>query len=691
MKNLKIAGKLLVGFGITIALMVVVAGAVLITNLMVIGGVTDVDNAATLQTKSVETLADFYDARIQAKAFLTNYDAEAYTNFQTDITTANKSLSDLRDFASSVAALNGYVSTADQVSSAIGTYTSTMATENQAYLNANEALPAITETGEGMVTIVEELLSTQLGYLETEALSAAVDSTSIKNRVNNLNKLSDTTSLLTELRVAVRNALAFWDESKYQPVSDNMDKLQAALTDLKTDFSVAAYQEYVDDSLSQLASYRNAFEQYASQQRAIDASAEKVTSAGTGAVDAVDGLFRSLDTDLGNLINQAKSTATLALVIVIVISVIAIIVGVSMGMLINKGISPAMVFMSGILGAVGNDGRVHFSEDEISRLKSIAEGRDEVAVTTAALDKVATRLNKIGGMLERVANGDLTIEPHSYGPDDTMGNALILMTDNLNGMFRDINTATHEVSSGASQISDGAQSLAQGSTEQAATVQQLSASIADIAVKTGENTDRANGAADLANAIKTNAEKGNSQMTEMTAAVEDINKASQDISKVIKVIDDIAFQTNILALNAAVEAARAGEAGKGFAVVADEVRNLASKSAAAAKETGALIENSMKKAELGAKIAADTAQSLSDIVSGINESAVIVAEIADSSENQKTAISQVNEAIEQVSEVVQRNSATAEESAASSEELNAQASILSSNVAKFHLRTEIRL
>ena len=183
-----------------------------------------------------------------------------------------------------------------------------------------------------------------------------------------------------------------------------------------------------------------------------------------------------------------------------------------------------------------------------------------------------------------------------------------------------------------------------------------------------------------------NAEKGSHQMDEMTGAVKEINLASQSISKVIKVIDDIAFQTNILALNAAVEAARAGQHGKGFAVVAEEVRSLAAKSAEAAKDTGELIANSMDKAELGARIALETAESLANIVSGINESTRFVNEIAHSSEKQSVGISQINEGIEQVAKVVQQNSATAEESAAAAMEMSEQSDILQQLIAQFKLK-----
>jgi methyl-accepting chemotaxis protein len=269
---------------------------------------------------------------------------------------------------------------------------------------------------------------------------------------------------------------------------------------------------------------------------------------------------------------------------------------------------------------------------------------------------------------------------------DTVATALQKMLEMNNRVFSRIHAAAGQVADSSRQIANVSQNLAQGSSEQAGTVEELSVSISAVTENARENADMANKAAALSDSTRGKAEEGSRQMKDLKIAVNEINEAGKDIAGVIKVIEDIAFQTNILALNAAVEAARAGAYGKGFAVVAEEVRNLAGKSAEAAKNTGSMINNSIEKAKLGADIAADTAASLEEIVKGINENSRMVGKIADSSAEASDAIEKINVGIEQMTRVVQQNSATAEESAAAGEEMSGQSELLLSLVSGFRLK-----
>lgn len=303
------------------------------------------------------------------------------------------------------------------------------------------------------------------------------------------------------------------------------------------------------------------------------------------------------------------------------------------------------------------------------------------------LENLLTYINEISNVLSEIAEGnlELSITADYRGDFVEIKNSLNNILSSLGQVIGDIGTAAEEVASGSRQVSDGSQALSQGSTEQASSIEELTASIAEIASQTKQNAVNAGQANRLAGEARDNAVKGNDQMKEMVNSMVDISESSANISKIIKVIDDIAFQTNILALNAAVEAARAGQHGKGFAVVAEEVRNLAARSANAAKETTDLIEGSINKVEAGTKIANETAVALNDIVNGIEKAASLVGNIAEASNEQASGIAQIDKGIEEVSRVVQNNSATAEESAAASEELSSQAELLKAMVGKFKI------
>ena len=258
-------------------------------------------------------------------------------------------------------------------------------------------------------------------------------------------------------------------------------------------------------------------------------------------------------------------------------------------------------------------------------------------------------------------------------------------------LVRGIAEIIHSFVSGTKQVADGAQSLAQGSSEQSESVEELSNSVAQISNLAKENSQVASAALNDVQEVGELMIACTEQMNQMLTAMRAIDEKSRSILMTTKLIDDIAFQTNILALNAAVEAARAGQHGKGFAVVADEVRNLASKSADAAKETSTLLESSTRSVEDGNHIVEQVSSSLQAIVEISEKNAQQIAKVQSISASQSVAMEQVNSGIERVAQVIRQNSATAEASALSSEEMRTQANYLERLLFEFQENSENRL
>jgi methyl-accepting chemotaxis protein len=235
---------------------------------------------------------------------------------------------------------------------------------------------------------------------------------------------------------------------------------------------------------------------------------------------------------------------------------------------------------------------------------------------------------------------------------------------------------SRQVAAAAGQVASASQSLAQGTSQQAATLEETSSSTTEIAAITRKNAENTKAVAALMGETAQLVSAANHNLGEMVESMKEINGSSSKISKIIRVIDEIAFQTNILALNAAVEAARAGEAGMGFAVVADEVRNLAQRSAQAARDTALLIEESIAKSSEGSTKLDQVAQSIRQITGSSTQVKTLVDEVNAGSQEQSRGIEQISSAVGQMDQVTQRSAANAEESAAASEELASQAQSL---------------
>ena len=316
---------------------------------------------------------------------------------------------------------------------------------------------------------------------------------------------------------------------------------------------------------------------------------------------------------------------------------------------------------------------------------------DEVGSMFNTLTQTQQTLNgyiaDITRVLAAMSAGDFTVKPtiQYAGAFVAIDSAFAGIREKLAQTITQMQATVDEVTAGATQIADGSQTLADGATRQAASIQELSATISDVASKIQHSAENASESDTCANDACNKVDKQAESMSEVHTAMTEIRDKSAQISTIIKAIEDIAFQTNILALNAAVEAARAGDAGKGFAVVADEVRNLASKSDAAAKQTSAIINETLMAVERGTAIVDETVSTVKSVTETTQHVSTLVRTIATEAEEQNVSIEQVNVGISQISEVIQQNSAAAEEFAASCEELNGQVEMLKAQIVQFKI------
>jgi methyl-accepting chemotaxis protein/methyl-accepting chemotaxis protein-1 (serine sensor receptor) len=325
-----------------------------------------------------------------------------------------------------------------------------------------------------------------------------------------------------------------------------------------------------------------------------------------------------------------------------------------------------------------------------------ASSKDKVSPISQQIsdsgDEIAQLENKVTGEYGEEA---VSIIPSSRDLNIFMivlslavGAAVIWVVRSINQVLTEsiveLGDGAEQIASAAGQVSSSSQSLAQGASEQAASLEETSASSQEINSMAHKNTDNSRATAGLLGQSQQKVGQANHYLEEMVTSMELITKSSDQISKIIKVIDEIAFQTNILALNAAVEAARAGEAGMGFAVVADEVRSLAQRSAQAAKDTAVLIEDSIDRSREGKTKVDQVAVAIKEITAETGKIKVMVDEVSLGSEEQSRGIDQIGRAIVQMEQVTQTNAAAAEESAAAAEELSAQSETLKDIIARLH-------
>jgi methyl-accepting chemotaxis protein len=300
---------------------------------------------------------------------------------------------------------------------------------------------------------------------------------------------------------------------------------------------------------------------------------------------------------------------------------------------------------------------------------------DVIEGTNGMLDAVNAPVDEARAVLARVAQRDLAVRMTGdyQGDHAAIKASLNTALTNIGAAFASLTGAVAQVNSAATEIGAGSQELASGSSDQAGAIDQVSHRLAVVGERTKASAADAHEARAAMERARTDTVQGVERMQALAEAVADIKRSADSTAKIVKTIDEIAFQTNLLALNAAVEAARAGDAGKGFAVVADEVRSLAIRAADAARNTAALIEESVQKTEAGVKLNDGVRRRLEEIRTGVERASTMMANIADGAREQEQELGEVTAAISQIAQLTQRVAANAEESASAAAELQAQA------------------
>ncbi len=502
----------------------------------------------------------------------------------------------------------------------------------------------------------------------------------------------ETLAITRQIQLDVfRAASSAGDPAALQNIMAEIDKASATMSDAFTEL-----EDSFEGDSSLLQSVQTAHEQTKTKR----AEALEYISNGDlqGAIEIINGEYaeaaNNLDTVLQEVIDTSQKTADeyytsgqktkqICTIILYSLGIVSVILTIILAIRNIKAITHPIAEIEDAVKAMAK-GDMHS--------KVTYQSKDELGVLAENLRFVLKTLSEyishICSRMDSLATGDLTVEMDmeylgDFASIRHSGNKIIA---SLNDTLGQLHEASSQVASGSDQVSSGAQALSQGATEQASSVQELVATLNELSNQVNQTAKNSRDVNDLIAATGAEVNNSNNKMSAMMNAMTKINSSSSEIEKIIKTIEDISFQTNILALNAAVEAARAGEAGKGFAVVADEVRSLASKSAAAAKDTTELIKNSLVAVSEGNQLAEETQSSLIKVVESAQQIESNMQKITEASDMQAEGIQQVTLGIDQISSVIQTNSATAEQSAAASEELFSQSNLLNNLVERFHLK-----
>ncbi|HVL77372.1 MAG TPA: methyl-accepting chemotaxis protein [Noviherbaspirillum sp.] len=456
--------------------------------------------------------------------------------------------------------------------------------------------------------------------------------------------VADMKSALLEGGIAMRNMLDITSFDRHKSRADQQNARYAAARERVTKLNLTEQERALLDAIVALD------EQVASRYQMAVRQAENMNTEGAAslitnhidpanlkAVEEMDKLVRLAEAAARQVLDDSVRADHQLMMLMALISVIAVAIGAALAWLITR---------------------------------SITQPLDE-AVAIA----------------ESVARGDLTSEVSDDAADEIgrLLGALRQMNMNLREIVSKVRNGTDAISAASSNIAEGSADLSARTEQQASSLEETAAAMEELTSTVNNNAESARTATQLASSASEVAEKGGVAVNNVVRTMEGIKDSARKIADIIGVIDGIAFQTNILALNAAVEAARAGEQGRGFAVVASEVRNLAQRSAVAAKEIKALIDDSVGKVEAGSKLVNDAGATMDEVVQGVERVTRIITEIMEATQEQSQGIGQVNQAMSQMDQVTQHNASLVEETATACHSMQEQAVALAQIVSVFRV------
>lgn len=498
----------------------------------------------------------------------------------------------------------------------------------------------------------------------------------------------------------IRDLISFTDEQDIENTKREMDE---DANQYDTYCERVKKTLVTDEEEAQYVIIENALNKYRAKRDEVlkmgsTASSTKDQDALEITVTELDPLYNSLYTEWTKLMamnvetgealsEDLMSKGIRIMIFSFLLTLVSIVVSVALGIRISHGVSdPIQSCVSRL---------VQLEKGDIDSPVPAARSGDETGVLLSALkntvEYLSVMVHDTGFLLGEMAAGNYNVktkaEDKYIGGFQAILSSLYQLNHDMSTILGLINQSADQVADNADQVSTGAVNLAKGATEQAATAEELAVTINSISDQVTENSENSQAVYEQTYEAGKQVFSCNNRMQELSAAMDEISMRSDEISKIIKLIENIAFQTNIIALNASVEAARMGESGNGFGAIANEIRNLADQSAGASKNTTKLIKNSMEAVAKGRKLVRETEESMKNVGERTTHIISAIQRISEATANQAAAIEQITEGVNQISGVIQTNSATAEESAAASEELSGQAQVLKELASRFQLKS----